>query len=45
MFYRHYVDEIFPLFSSPDCTDKVKGYLSSKHSNINSSLKKEKDDW
>ena len=37
-------NEIFPLFSFPDCTDKVKRYLSSKHPDINCSLDKEKDE-
>ena len=37
-------DEIFPLFSFPACTDKVKRYLSSKHPDLNFSLDKEKDD-
>ena len=35
VFYRHYVDDIFALFSSPDHADKFKEYLSSKHPNIN----------
>ena len=41
--YRRYVDDIFALFSSPDHADKFKEYLSSKHPNINFSIKKEKD--
>ena len=44
VFYRRYVDDIFALFSSPDHADKFKEYLSSKHSNINFSVEKEKDD-
>ena len=44
VFYRRYVDGIFALFSSPDYADKVKEYLSSKHSNINFSIEKEKND-
>ena len=43
VFYRRYVDDIFALFSSPDHADKFKEYLSSKHSNINFSIEKEKD--
>ena len=43
MFYRHYVDEIFALFSSPDHADKFKEYLPYKHLNINFSIEKEKD--
>ena len=43
VFHRRYVDDIFALFSSPDKADKFKEYLSSKHSNINFSIEKEKD--
>ena len=43
MFYRRYVDDIFAVFSSPDHADQFKEYLSSKHSNINFSIEKEKD--
>ena len=43
VFYKRYVDEIFALFSSPYHADKFKEYLSSKHSNINFSIEKEKD--
>ena len=43
MFYRHYADDIFALFTAPDHADKFKEYLSSKHPNINFSIVKEKD--
>ena len=39
VFYRRYVDDIFALFSSPDHADKFKEYLSSKHPNINFSIR------
>ena len=38
VFYRHYIDDIFVLFSSPDHADKFWEYLSSKHPNIKFSL-------
>ena len=41
VFYRHYVGDIFALFSSPYRADKFKEYLSSKHTNINFSIEKE----
>ena len=44
MFCRHYVDDIFALFSSPDHADKSTEYFSSKHSNIISSIEKEEDE-
>ena len=34
VFYRRYVDEIFPPFPSPDHAERFKEYLSSKHRNI-----------
>ena len=43
VFNRHYVDDIFALFSSPDHADKFKDYLSSKHPNIKFSIEKEED--
>ena len=43
VFYRRYTDVIFVLFSSPDHAGKFRKYLSSKHSNINFSIQKEKD--
>ena len=43
MFYRHYADDIFALFTAPDHADKFKEYLSSKHPNINFSIVKEED--
>ena len=43
MFYRRYVDDIFPLFSSTDHGDRFKEYLSSKYLNINFSIVKEMD--
>ena len=43
VFYRHYIDDIFVLFSSPDQGDKFWEYLSSKHPNIKFSLEKEED--
>ena len=43
VFYRHYVNDIFVLFSSPDHVDKFKEYLQSKHPNIKFSLEKEKN--
>ena len=41
VFYSRCVDDIFALFSSLDQAEKFKNYLSSKHPNINFSLKKE----
>ena len=41
VFYRHYVDDIFVVFSSLDQAEKFKKYFSSKHPNINFSLEKE----
>ena len=43
VFYRSYVDDIFAILSSPDHADRLKEYFSSKHPNINFSIKKEKD--
>ena len=43
VFYKQYVDDIFLLFSSLDHAEKFKKYLSSKHPNINCSLKEESD--
>ena len=43
VFNRHYVDDIFALFPSPDHADKFKEYLSSKHPNIKFSIEKEED--
>ena len=43
VFYRRYVNDNFELFPSFDHADKFKGYLPSKHSNINFSIEKEKD--
>ena len=43
VFYRRYVDDIFAVFSSPNHADKLKGYLSPKHLNINFSKEREKD--
>ena len=42
VFYGRYVDDIFPLFSSPDHADKFKEYFSSKHPNINFSIERER---
>ena len=41
VYYRQYVDDIFVLVSSVDQAEKIKKYLSSKHSSINFSLEKE----
>ena len=43
VFYRHHIDDIFVLFSSPDHADKFREYLSSKHPNIKCSIEKEED--
>ena len=43
VFYRRYIYDIFGLFSSLNHADKFKEHLSSKHSNINFSIDKEKD--
>ena len=43
VFYRHHIDDIFVLFSSPDHADKFREYLSSKHPNIKFSIEKEED--
>ena len=43
VFYGHYVDDIFALFSSPDYANKFKEYLSSKHLNVNFFVEKDKD--
>ena len=42
VFYKHYIDDIFALFSSPDHADKFRKYLPSRHPNINFSIEKEK---
>ena len=44
MFYRHYIDDIVTLFSSPNHADEFKEYMSSKHRIINFSIEKEEDD-
>ena len=44
VFYRHYINDIFVLFSFPDHADKFREYLPSKHPNINFSIEKEEDD-
>ena len=38
VFYRHYIDDIFILFSSPGNADKFREYLSSQQPNINFSI-------
>ena len=43
VFYRRYVDDIFPLFSSLHQAEKFKMYLFYKHPNINFSLEKENE--
>ena len=43
IFYRHYINDIFALFSSNDNADKFKEYLLSKHPKIKFSIEKEKD--
>ena len=41
--YRHYVYDIFVMFSSLDHAEKLKKYFSLKHRNINFLLEKEND--
>ena len=43
VFYRHHMDDIFALFSSPGYADKIWKFLLSKLPNINFSIEKEKD--
>ena len=43
VFYRHYIDDIFVWFSSPDHAYKFMEYLSSKHPNIKFSIEIEED--
>ena len=40
-FYRRYVDDIFVLFESSESADWFREYMSSKHQNINFTIKKE----
>ena len=41
VYYRKYVDDIFPLFRSPDHLEKFTYYLNSKHKNIKFTYEKE----
>ena len=40
-FYRRYVDDIFVLFESSESADSFREYMSSKHQNINFTVKNE----
>ena len=39
--YRRYVDDIFVLFESPESAHSFREYMSSKHQNINFTVKQE----
>ena len=43
-FYRRYVDDIFGLFESPESAPSFREYMSSKHQNINFTIKQENVD-